>query len=1256
MFAKTMGFILAALVVMTVSVPCFALQDEGKYTARLALALALALENPDHAVYPIWVKFADKGLTAAETALALDAFAAELPAEVKSRRGRRTSGTPIVDEADLPLDTEYLQAVTATGAHPRQQSRWLNAASFDATPEQIQAIAGLPFVTAIDRVGQGTGSKSEFMSEPPDEALAIMEAARDKSQSGLAYGASLPGLEQINVTGAHALGLSGEGVTVALLDTGFMLDHECLQEVDVVATWDFINGDGYVGPRHDEDPYQTYYGTASLSALVGFSPDNLIGSAYGASVILAKTEDLSDETPAEEDNWIAAVEWAEGLGADIISSGLGYYYWYEFADLDGSTALITVAAELAAARGVCVVNSVGDQRGNEDWNHIIPPSDGRSVLAVGSADLNNQITFSSSPGPTSDGRIKPDILALGSGVSVAYDELSDMYIYGYGTNFAVPLVSGVVALMLEQNPHLNPLQVQEALRETGSRAVLPDNDYGWGLIDAVAAMNYWAPTIEHTPMTDTEGGTGPHPVTATITASQGIDESRMWVAWRLAGQSWQMEPLVHDAGDVYTGLIPPQSPFGSDVEYYLVATDNSGLATLAPSLAPQDVYSFRVSVDTTPPNIEHTNIPDQVPATWPPTLIAFASDNLGLDHVEVMFHPNPGQVPGPFYMNKVGDHFELEFPLDPTFAIPGMTYTYMLVAKDLANTPNVTVNGPHSFTIVTSKGNVLVVDDRANSKNASSSERGGTLPPSDQDKSSADVADWIRDAGFTVDVLPAGEVDYAAFLPYDAVMISSGGNYGPLNHTEMRRAMVAWVEDGGRLLVEGGEVAYAADIAPGYPELMGAVLPINGYFGEDGGNLYVPSTMADHPLLHRPHWITGPLFIDNMGGQDYAGADLVDALPSAFVAMRAGYGTNRGGIVFHDNNTGPDAGQIVYLPFDLLKAPEADGRDLIDNVLTYLLYNEPPGTGSVSGRVTLVGSQDHSGVTIRIGMDHSTVTAADGSYHLTGLWGGNYRITAEIEGFAPQTRSVVVMDDVETTNFDFYMEPVIEVHYSATPGLPIPDNDPTGISHVIDVTESGNLHDLSIDVNISHFAVGQLVITLTSPEGTSVTLHNRTGGTADDLVGNWPESMFVDGPGELADFQDENPQGAWTLTVADEQFGALGVFNSWGLNLLVTDGSISAAPSGVPSRTRLVGNAPNPFNPRTVISFELAQTGPVRLEVYDVKGRLVQTLGDRVFEAGLHSVPWDGRDRRGGETASGLYFFRLMTEDEVQTHKMLLVR
>jgi len=197
---------------------------------------------------------------------------------------------------------------------------------------------------------------------------------------------------------------------------------------------------------------------------------------------------------------------------------------------------------------------------------------------------------------------------------------------------------------------------------------------------------------------------------------------------------------------------------------------------------------------------------------------------------------------------------------------------------------------------------------------------------------------------------------------------------------------------------------------------------------------------------------------------------------------------------------------------------------------------------------------------------------------------------------------------------------------------------------------------ISVDGNISHFAIGHLTVTLTSPQGTTVTLHNRTGATADNLVGNWPTSLFVDGPGSLDDFMDEPVNGTWTMTVADHQLGALGVFNSWGLNLMVTDNSASAAPEGLPSVTRLVGNAPNPFNPRTTISFELAHSGPIRLEVYDVKGRLVRTLGDRVFSAGSHSVLWDGRNRQGGETASGLYFFRLTTNEETQTHKMLLVR
>ncbi len=293
---------------------------------------------------------------------------------------------------------------------------------------------------------------------------------------------------------------------------------------------------------------------------------------------------------------------------------------------------------------------------------------------------------------------------------------------------------------------------------------------------------------------------------------------------------------------------------------------------------------------------------------------------------------------------------------------------------------------------------------------------------------------------------------------------------------------------------------------------------------------------------------------------------------------------------------------------------------------------------------------------MRHGVNQSTTTAADGSFTLQGLWEGRYTLTAEIEGFGSQTRSVPVTDGGETSGVEYYLLPVTEVQYSANPGLPIPDNDPAGVTHTIEVIETGRVHDLSVDVDISHFAVGHLVVTLTSPEGTVVTLRNRTGGTADDLVGNWTNTLFVDGPGAMSDFWDENPQGAWTLKVSDHQLGALGTFNSWGLNLLVTDHGASAVGPGMPAATRLIGNSPNPFNPRTVISFDLARSGPVRMDIYDLKGRRVRQLANRNYEAGRHEIVWDGRDNRGGETASGLYFFRMSTEDEVQTHKMLLVR
>jgi subtilisin family serine protease len=221
-----------------------------------------------------------------------------------------------------------------------------------------------------------------------------------------------------------------------------------------------------------------------LSNAGGYTPGTLIGAAYGADFIVARTELMADEVTWEEDNWVAAAEWADGLGADIISTSLGYFDWYEYSDLDGNTAVITLAADLAVSRGIAVFCSAGNER-NKQFYYITPPADGDSVMAVGAVDRNGNLTAFSSAGPTYDGRIKPDIVALGSGVYSAV-ELGG-YTYRSGTSFAAPLAAGAGALLLEMYPDWSPLDLRQVLIGSADKYEIPDNFYGYGLPDIFKA-------------------------------------------------------------------------------------------------------------------------------------------------------------------------------------------------------------------------------------------------------------------------------------------------------------------------------------------------------------------------------------------------------------------------------------------------------------------------------------------------------------------------------------------------------------------------------------------------------------------------------------------------------------------------------------------------------------------------------------------------------------------------------------------------
>ena len=505
---------------------------------KLGPALArLAAERPDDPV-AVWVFFADRAGRESDPA-AYDAARRALPARSLDRRSRRGVLADLV-ASDLPVHGPYVQALVERGARLRGTSRWLNAASIDAAPRLAADLARLPFVDHAELVPRGRRIRPVGEPEPVPPAApgATPEAAAQPNRGGSGpdaaraetaspgdtayYGGSFRQLEMMQVPALHALGLSGTGVLVCMLDTGFHLTHQAFSGLQVVAARDFVHGDTNVDDEPGQDVAgQASHGSMTLACVAGWKPGTFVGAAFGATVALGKTEDISSETPVEMDYWQFGAEWADSLGADIISSSLGYFEFdnpadsYTYVDMDGRTTVVTLAAVEAMRRGITVVTAAGNE-GDAPWHYIIAPGDADTVITCGAVDSFNVVTSFSSRGPTADDRVKPDVTAMGRRVLAISTTVDSSYVRVSGTSFSTPLTAGLAALVLEAHPTWHPFEVREALRETALNHAAPNNDMGWGLVQGLGAVS-WIPSTTGVTLGPAGSGglqlsAGPNPV------------------------------------------------------------------------------------------------------------------------------------------------------------------------------------------------------------------------------------------------------------------------------------------------------------------------------------------------------------------------------------------------------------------------------------------------------------------------------------------------------------------------------------------------------------------------------------------------------------------------------------------------------------------------------------------------------------------------------------------------------------------------